>query len=566
MKIFCMDIRTLVPAMRELGHDVLAVVPEHGGLFNLPEFLRDNDFKPDLIVQGEHLGPRRQIEGLDEFACPRIFWAVDSHLNLYWHKYYARLFDAVLTPHLSMWNALPAAERHPLVRQMARQGVPLPWVPHAGRPYGLAFVGVQNQHRPLRAWLCELVGERWPLETRQNISFSEMLELYQQARIVPNEAIAFEINYRMMEAASAGAVVVTPDVGADQNSLFEPGWEICVYRNACDLMEKVEELLAEPKQAESLAYAAWERIQKDHLPVNRAKQIVSLAESIRQGREPEEHDGASRRFYFDSSLWLARVQGMRGGVGGFSGPNTGNAAAPKTVPPGGGQTGETLNLSIRMLLETGKSKCLLPLVKEIYELELYPENIELLAAASFGAWELDDRKLACRLLERAASGLCASFGGDPVSGGEFCLFWAEVLIKKELKTRSGFLFDPRLHLPAVALEALVFAEARFRGEFCEERLLELVNEALREDNAYAYFLLGYLARASLHTPSRWDIQLEYGLQSLFCYRLRQGLFEIREALLKAEEAGELDGFMRRLDSCGMSSVIVRALDMEYIYG
>ena len=63
-----MDIRTLVPAMRELGHDVLAVVPEHGGLFNLPEFLRDNDFKPELIVQGENLGPRRQIEGLDEFV------------------------------------------------------------------------------------------------------------------------------------------------------------------------------------------------------------------------------------------------------------------------------------------------------------------------------------------------------------------------------------------------------------------------------------------------------------------------------------------------------------------
>ena len=37
MKIFCMDIRTLVPAMRELGHEVLAVVPEQGGLFNLPE-------------------------------------------------------------------------------------------------------------------------------------------------------------------------------------------------------------------------------------------------------------------------------------------------------------------------------------------------------------------------------------------------------------------------------------------------------------------------------------------------------------------------------------------------
>ena len=87
---------------------------------------------------------------------------------------------------------------------------------------------------------------------------------------------------------------------------------------------------------------------------------------------------------------------------------------------------------------------------------------------------------------------------------------------------------------------------------------------MREDNGYAYFLLGYLARASLHTPSRWDIQLEYGLQNLFCYRLRQGLFEIREAQGKAKDAGELDGFMRRLDLGDISSAIVRALDMEYI--
>ena len=564
MKIFCMDIRTLVPAMRELGHEVLAVVPEQGGLFNLPKFLRDNDFKPELIVQGENLGPRRQIEGLEEFGCPRIFWAVDSHLNLYWHKYYARLFDAVLTPHLSMWNALPAAERHPLVRQMARQGVPLPWVPHAGRPYGLAFVGVQDRHRPLRTWLCELVGERWPLEVRQNISFAEMLELYQQARIVPNEAIAFEVNYRMMEAASAGAVVVTPDVGSDQSGLFEPGWEICVYGNACELMEKLEELLAEPKQAESLAYAAWERIQKDHLPVNRVNQIVGLAENIRRGREPEESDGTSRRFYFESSLWLARVEGMRGGVSGFSGPGAGNTPAPKVVPPGGGQAGETLNLSVRMLLETGRGQNLLPVIKEVYDLELYPENTGLLAASSFGAWELGNSELACKFLERAASGLRVSFSARPASGGEFCLFWAEVLIKKGLKTRSGFLFDPKLHLPTVASEALVFAEGRFPGDFCEARLLELMNEALRGDNAYAYFLLGYLARASLHTPSRWDIQLEYGLQNLFCYRLRQGLFEIREAQGKAKDAGELDGFMRRLDLGDISSAIVRALDMEYI--
>ena len=563
MKIFCMDIRTLAPTMSELGHDVLSIAPEVGGVFNLPEFLRDNDFKPDLIVQSENLGPRRQVQGLEELDCPKIFWAVDSHLNLYWHKYYGRLFDAVLTPHLAMWQALPKAEQHPLVRQMARQGVDIPWQPHTGRPYGLAFVGVQNSHRPLRTWLCELVSSRWPMETRQNISFAEMLALYQQARIVPNEAIAFEVNYRLMEAASSGAVVVTPEIGPDQSNLFEPGWEISVYNNACELMENIEELLSDPRQAESLAYAAWQRVQKDHLPINRVKQVFELAEGIRQGRQPEEYNGLSRRFYFDSAFWMARVQGMRGGVIGFSGPTAGDAPAPKVAPPGDEQTGETLNLSIRLLVETGNSDDLLALIQEIYDLGLYPDNLELLTASSFAAHRFGNFELADKFLMRAAADTLPGFEGRTLSGGEFCLLWAELLIKKGFQTRSGFSFDPKLHLPTVALEVLVFAEDHFSGDFSEPRLLELMNEALQGDSAYAYFYLGYLARASLAVEERWDIQLGYGLQSLFCYRMEQGLFEIQEAMEKAKDSGELDEFMRVLDLADKSNAIVRALDIEY---
>lgn len=562
MNILCMDIRLLVPAIQALGHNVLSWVPQNGGLYNLPAFLHEQKFKPDLVIQAENLGPRRLLEGLEEIDCPKIFWAIDSHLNLYWHKYYARLFDAVFTPHLSLWETLPATEKHPLVRQMARQGADLPWQPHSQRLYALSFVGIQNKHRPLRTWLCELISSRWPLEQRQGIRFSEMLELYRNTRIVPNEAIAFEVNYRLMEAASAGAVALTPDIGADQNALFEPGQEIVVYNNACEMMSAIEELLADPDRAESIAYAGWKRIQRDHLPINRARQILQMAESIRQGRTPEEYNGLSRQFFFDSNLWLSRVQGSRGGNLGFSGPSAANTLPLRPFPPGNGQTGETFNLSLRLLLETKNNPELLPLIREYYHFNPYPENIELAVAASFGAMRLGDEELATRIFGRACAGVHLKNNPRPGNLNDFCLAWAELLIKRGHKACSGFIFDPKFHIPSTAMDVLIYLELMCPGQH-KAQLLELANLALLGERALTYFRLGYLARQGLVNPENWQIQLEYGIANLICYRLQEGLHELNEAAWKAEQTGGLKAFLRLLSLHDQSGSIVRELLLEY---
>ena len=114
-------------------------------LFNVPQFLHEQNFKPDFIIQAEHLGERTLLEGLEDLACPKIFWAIDSHLNMHWQQYYARLFNAVLTPHLTLWQALPPDLQHPLrntvIRQMAKQGQNIAWKPHSEREHNLSFVG-----------------------------------------------------------------------------------------------------------------------------------------------------------------------------------------------------------------------------------------------------------------------------------------------------------------------------------------------------------------------------------------------------------------------------------------
>ena len=216
---------------------------------------------------------------------------------MHWHQYYARLFNAVLTPHLTLWQALPPDLQHPLrntlIRQMVRQGQNIAWKPHQQRDYNLAFVGVLNHHRPLRTWLCELIASRWEMETRQGISFTDMLALYANSRLVPNEAIAFETNYRLLEGASCGAVVLSPNIGPDQYNLFEPDREILVYHNGAELMEQISMLLARPELAEKIGRAAWERVQKEHLPVHRAQFIIHMATALLAEKQPEELNGLS---------------------------------------------------------------------------------------------------------------------------------------------------------------------------------------------------------------------------------------------------------------------------------
>ena len=338
MKILCVDIQPLAAQMEALGHNVLKVLPQNltpnQPLLNVPKYLHEQNFTPDFIIQSEHLGERTLLEGLEELTCPKIFWAIDSHLNMHWHQYYARLFNAVLTPHLSLWQALPPEIQHPLkntlIRQMAKQGQNMPWKPHGQRAYNLSFVGVLNHHRPLRTWLCELIASRWEMETRQGISFNEMLALYANTRLVPNEAIAFETNYRLLEGASCGALVLSPDIGPDQNNLFEPDREILVYHNGAELMEQISLLLARPELAEKMGRAAWERVQKEHLPIHRAQFILNMATALLAEKQPEE---------------LAGPSSMPAGPGHSSGPSSGPSSGHSSGPSSGLSSGHSSGAS-----------------------------------------------------------------------------------------------------------------------------------------------------------------------------------------------------------------------------
>ena len=566
MKILCVDISPLAGQMQALGHKVLNVRPsldKNQPLFNLPKYLHEQDFKPDFIIQGESLGERVLLEGLEDLACPKIFWAIDSHLNMHWHQYYARLFNAVLTPHLSLWQALPESVQYPLrhilIRQMARQGQDVAWKPHAKRSYDLAFVGVLNHHRPLRTWLCELIASRWEMETRQGIPFGEMIELYANTRLIPNEAIAFETNYRLLEGASCGAVVLSPSIGPDQNNQFEPDREVLIYHNGAELMEQIEMLLARPELAEKIGRAAWQRVQAEHLPVHRAQFIVDTAIAALKEKQPEELERAKTKAHFyQTAFWLSRVQTKRAITVGQQA-----APLPPAPPPGLPQTAEIVAFTLRLWLENGLVDDARKLMQDILIHKLHPKCLELNLAASFGGLKLNDFDLAKQFLYRQQQSMPNANLAPPENIPELCLIWAKLLNKQGRPWQAGFIFEQELHLPSAAMEVLVLAEIRYEEYFKDRHklieLLELADNTLASSNALAYFRMGYLARLALAKNNDWRVQMDYALFNLLCCRMQEGLFELVEASKKATVAGQEKAFTRLLRAHDPNGAIARAL-------
>ena len=283
MNILLIDpMPALEHALRSLGHEVLAL-RLGPGVFHLPGILRHANFSPDLVLQQECLGPRGFFGGLESLGCPTIFWAVDTHLNMFWQRWYALLFDAVLTPHVSLFKALPAECQPRELRRFSWPGQRRQWVPHAQRGHGMSLCARLDAHRPVRGWLADLLRPRG-LHLTDGLSMDQMMRLYDDSRLVPNECIANEVNFRLLEGASSGCLVLSPDVGGDQDELLLPGKEFLIYHDGLELLEQVAWAKKRPEAAETMGRAAMLRVQAEHLPEHRAAAVLHLAHGLSQNR------------------------------------------------------------------------------------------------------------------------------------------------------------------------------------------------------------------------------------------------------------------------------------------
>ncbi len=295
MRIFYVGNESIPAPLRELGHEVVSAfdtwpeVKRLGRPFDVRLLWEKLEGGADLLLVVDTLGRQTLPYGMEDIPIPRVYWAIDVHLNLFWQKHYGQLFDLVL---VAQKDYLPLVED---------AGVPAEWLPWGAdetvfydrgleRVNQLCFVGtVDPAMRPKRSAALKLLKDRFGMVTfgetvQERLSWQRMAEVFCASKIVFNETIMGELNFRVFEAMGCGAMLLTEEIDNGLKELFTPGVHLDVYTPAT-LLEKVEHYLTAEDEREKIARAGAEELRRHHTLKSRVSTLVEIVESGVSRRE-----------------------------------------------------------------------------------------------------------------------------------------------------------------------------------------------------------------------------------------------------------------------------------------
>jgi hypothetical protein len=506
MNIACVSSGMASP-LQEAGHTVLALHPEPG-LHSLRELLATHSFVPDLIFQAESLGPRVIFTDLPSLSCPKLFWSVDSHLNMFWHRYYGRLFDCVLSPHLSLHAAQPEDWRLPRLARLAKEGTARPFQRHSRRKHVFAFVGRLSGDRDPRRNMLRMLAAHG-LEPRDGLSKEAMLELYDNTRVLPNESLCTEVNFRLMEGASCGCCLLTPDVGEDQDALLEAGKECLIYTDGLELLELIEQLAARPGQAEAIGRAAWRRIHAEHLPEHRAAAIL---------REAQHSGHAAQGEQAALHLLMSIVQLTRAGIFTEDAGITDARLRAFSHPL-------AFAARVQLASETGRAELCARLLQEALVSGLGAGRLEVDGVCSFAAIRAHDLGLAKQFWYRYHQNVERQKVKKPKNPYHICLLWAREYMRRGRPAQPGLPFKDGT-CPESALEALLLAR---RFAEADREWLRLLAGLERVPRAYPQLYADTALELGRCAPQDWRTDLRAALALFRICDLSEG----RRMLIRA---------------------------------
>jgi hypothetical protein len=528
----------LAQGFQELGCEVLQL-KLGPGVHSLQEILAEKKFTPDVFFQQESLGPRILFRDLPSVPCTKIFWSLDTHLNSYWHARYGRLFDLVLTTQ-SHWVEPLKHAGLPMVENLPWYGSRRPFVPWHKRKCDIGFIGRLSAERKLRTWMLDFIAEQHAVNLLTDVEMSQVPEVYSGIRIVPNEAIFREVNFRLFEGASAGCLILNPSVDADIGALFTPGKEVDVYENVLELGSLLGTRLANLGEAESIARAGWAAVQTRHLPVHRAERVLNflpqIGKNAAQGRDADLQWWVMAARMYESNMQMAQVERMCSELWKhFDEPMAADAL-------------------IRALHLSGKGDQLMQVLAASFHQELHAEDLPFNAVASAAAVSMDawEYALGFRLRYVRSRGRQDRVPGNP---SELLQQWADDFISAGRLSMPGCPFDERRNLPKGALCFLLTARLLTPEDL---GLYKKLQQLLSKCPGYEFLKLGVLSTLSLHMPKQWRYDLESGLINLRAYRMLEGMQELTVGYRKALKQGSGDRFLHGLGNASLQQALSAA--------
>lgn len=291
MNILLIGLPLFRPELEQLGHSVVTaglsadrdmVLPRDRFSFREIAGRFGPAWRPDVCLLVEELGPRVFPAGVEECPCPLIFYSIDTHLNYFWLRHFASACDGVLTTQRDYVAPLS---------RLTGMAAWLPWGVDPGefrdlgveRDLDIAFVGCVDEHRPRRRMLLEELSRRFnvavysPNEQKPWFTPDEISGVFSRARIVINEAISAEVNFRVFEAMAAGAMLLTERVGNGLQEMFEDGRHLVTFA-PLEVVEKAAWSLEHAVERERIATEGKRLVLERHTRLARARELASLLE------------------------------------------------------------------------------------------------------------------------------------------------------------------------------------------------------------------------------------------------------------------------------------------------
>jgi hypothetical protein len=325
----------------------------------------------------------------------------------------------------------------------------------------------------------------------------------------------------------------------------------------------VERALAAPAQAEATARAAWERVQREHLPAHRAAQVLDFAAALARGagtNGTEKKDDAAvetlpgvpavtgaeaGRKMLLAMLEMARCNLLE------ADPAT-LADRLADLPPAPDSMAGLLDFAARP-----EGRAQVPgLAGPLLVGGAFAEDVEVNLAGSMAGLLAGDWDTAKQFWYRHQRALRPGRSLKPETARDLCLAWAEELTRAGKALAYGGSFSAGTDAPRSAAQCL---EHALRLDPADREAVRRLDAALSTRPGLEYTRLGRLSDLTLREPDDWRVGLALALVNLKVFRARQGLEELRLAREAARRQGREAAFVRALRGMDPGGAALRAL-------
>lgn len=210
---------------------------------------------------------------------PSAFYAIDTHLD----KPYLKIKEQAVH-----YDHVFCAQKNGVDSLKKDTGINAVWIPIGCDPekhknlrlekrFDVAFVGTEGK-KNLRSELLKMLARRYPASFIGRAESGLISNIYSSAKIGFNYSINNDINMRIFEVLSCGALLITNfirDNGFEE--LFSPGVNAVVYRNPGELLRKVDYYLTHKDEREKIANQGHALAINSHTYVDRLKKMLEIA-------------------------------------------------------------------------------------------------------------------------------------------------------------------------------------------------------------------------------------------------------------------------------------------------